>query len=318
MASPFPGFNLKALNLIIAMCQGDSQVPRVLHDNGYMVWWVEQPFRSSDDSVVKPEILTASSHVRHAIMWEWKSGGNLDQGQLGRYLAVRPEDVAQGAWVEPQACERVGPAVVVPDGLGSRCSGLLAEWEMEAPLLELSDTQIRLSASRFGIPELDGPLQQGLSIRRIPVSYVPFDRDAPDYVIVEHLMRLVLQTMWQRRPRLELGEAIFRTWRVLAPSMRGELDKRMGQLMGDLAANELARYLKRDKTVQAQATHTPTWIVIGNPFLDPGKDAAVASRAFRKATEAALFRHRGGRLQFALLDLDGQDDAPAGHDEPEA
>ena len=292
------------------MCQGDRQVPRVLHDNGYMVCWVEQWFRNSDDSRVKPEILTASPHVRHAIMWEWKSGGNLDQDQLARYLAVRPDDVAQGAFVEPQACETVGPAVVVPDGLGSRCSGVLAQWQMEAPLLELSDTQIRLSVSGFGIPELDDPLQQGLPITRIPISYVPFDREAPDYVVVEHLMRFVLQTMLERRPRLELssmGGALFRMWPALAPSMRTELEKQMEQLMADLSANELARYLERDKAVQGQVTHVPTWAIIHNPFADPTTDITHAARALRKATRDAVLRHKGGR-QLQFRELTGPDD----------
>ena len=91
--------NLFFLNLLIGLCKGVRGLPRNLIDLGYSVKWIEFKFNNSEEELVKPEIIITSRKLGDTLLFEWKSGGNVDNDQLLRYSKITEDNLTQRAQI---------------------------------------------------------------------------------------------------------------------------------------------------------------------------------------------------------------------------
>jgi hypothetical protein len=92
--------NLRLLNAVIAMCRSDSKWPHYFFDLGYGVKWIEQPFSCTTGDKVVPDLVITSNMQNHCILFESKSGNNIEDSQARRYMQVQPKDVVTKLFVE--------------------------------------------------------------------------------------------------------------------------------------------------------------------------------------------------------------------------
>src|SRR5437660_1760886 len=89
--------NLALMNLFIGMCKGVAGLPRDLRNLGYGDKWIELRFVNAQGEQVVPELVIASRQLHHTILFEWKSGANMEADQLRRYAGVTTEDLRERA-----------------------------------------------------------------------------------------------------------------------------------------------------------------------------------------------------------------------------
>lgn len=77
--------SLIPVNAICAFCKKIPPWPSVLLEQGYRVGGIDHPILLPQGSVVKPDIITLSRKSNCALLWECKSGGNLEVEQFIRY-----------------------------------------------------------------------------------------------------------------------------------------------------------------------------------------------------------------------------------------
>ena len=104
-------FNLTMLNFWIGLCEGkDRSLPKGVAELGYKVRWVEPSFeipvvpstknvsaKQSEPNLAKtvnPEIIISSAEHKHAVVFEFKSGKNIEPLQLQRYMLLTASDIA--------------------------------------------------------------------------------------------------------------------------------------------------------------------------------------------------------------------------------
>ncbi|MBM3473089.1 MAG: hypothetical protein FJX75_07485 [Armatimonadetes bacterium] len=295
MADPYPSFNLQMVNLFIGMCRGEPSLPRALVELGYQDGWVEFRFTAAAGEV-RPELIMWSQQERHTVLWEWKSGGHIDLEQMGRYAAVTADDLRDRAFAPSSAWEHHDLGVVVPERKATDAARVLAEVGFGFPLISRDAAGLRLAAHAFGVQGLNAAFTPSMAVDfdRLPLGFVPFDRDSPDWAIA------VVEYMHQRQPRV-LAEALARevvpAWNAIGADRQSEYVKRMASILREMSAREFHHHLRRASHLDGR-THTPTWEVTNNP-LESGTDRR--SAAFRDIQKRAMrlverLRHGQGVL----------------------
>ncbi|MEN6642907.1 MAG: hypothetical protein ABFE08_10705 [Armatimonadia bacterium] len=297
MEIQYPSFSLRMLNLVIAMCKGDPLVPSLLCDLGYQEHWIEMPFQNEQGRTVVPEIIVFSREKGHTILWEWKKG-NLKQDQMLRYDGVKPRDLSERAEIPPSATERHAVAVVTNEDDAADFARVLAQWKLSFPVLAKGPTSIRLICNSLEVNELNKAFSEGLQLREeLPLSYVPFDRDTPQWKYVEKVGQCVISYMQSRQPRVELrmlcADAV-RAWSVLSDSEKSYHEEKLRDATTELATNELRGYLRRAKRVEGR-THKPTWDIENNPLNMSMDRRTLVYRDLQKKMSDAVARLQTGQ-----------------------
>ena len=94
---PPSNLNLALMNLFVGMCKGLAGLPRDFRNLQYVDKWIELRFANTDQEQVAPELIVSSRRLNHTILFEWKSGPNLEADQLRRYSRVTQDDLSERA-----------------------------------------------------------------------------------------------------------------------------------------------------------------------------------------------------------------------------
>jgi len=308
MANEYPTFNLRMLNLVIAMCRGERTVPSVLCNLGYKDHYIEFEFANSEGRMVKPEIIIFSDRVKHTIMWEWKSGGNIDADQMQRYADVTEADLRQRALVPPGASEQSDVAVVIPEEKEEDVARVLKELGIEFPVVAKHENGLSLSSNAFAVQQLNDSLRPLLEVdfAKQPLHYVPFDVESPDWVLAQRVAQQLLHYMHRQEPRLlvaDMARDIVPAWRSISPAMQGRYTQRLKDIVINMARREFRHYLQRNKQLEA-ATHTQTWDIVNNPIdLATDKRTRVYKDLQRRA-QMLVERLKGRQLTMHFPDAE--------------
>ena len=82
------------------MCMPDIKWPHYFYDLMYGVRWIERPFMCDTGEELKPDLTISSPTQNNCILFELKSGNNIDNAQAERYKMVRPKDVVSRLFVD--------------------------------------------------------------------------------------------------------------------------------------------------------------------------------------------------------------------------
>ncbi len=304
MESQYPSFNLQMLNLIIAMCRGNPDVPSLLADLGYTECWIELQFANSESEGVRPEIIIYSEDNGHTILWEWKSGGSLDQDQLRRYAAVTTEDIRERAYVPPGGCESLDVALVVPDSKTIDCTRILQEWGFTFPLIEKAKDGVSLVVNEFCVDELDAAMAAKLIIDfgQLPLHYVPFDSETPLWVYACRVGQKLIEYMHKGVPRVilhDLVSEVVPAWSVVSPKQRGEYRNKLRDTLDDMARHEFRVFLRRNRAIAAR-TGGPTWDILQHPLAKGTDKRTRVFKTMQKKLDECIGRVRMGQTSMDL------------------
>ncbi len=292
------------LNLVVGMCRGDPSLPSIFRELGYQDRWVELEFANSFGRRVRPEIIICSESQAHTVMWEWKSGGNVDQEQMQRYDAVTLEDLRERAMVPAAAVQRSDVAVVVPETKMADAARVLDQWGFRFPVIAKRAEGLSLEWHSFAVAELSSAFRPVLVVNfpHQPLHYVPFDLDSPDWVLGDRAAQQLLVYMSTREPRLlldRLAEDIVPAWPALSAEMKNHYRDKLRDRVVDMARNEFQPYLSRNKPSEGR-THTPTWDIANNPLGVSTDKRGSVYRDLQKRAKVLVERLRTGQMNLPL------------------
>jgi len=174
------------MNYIIGMCKKHKDWISILADLGYEPQVIEQQIRTASDEIVKPDIITASNKLLHAIVFECKGGTTLDLHQLNRYSALTSDDLRR--WVTVFAPKDLGFDLCISDLAENHA--LIAQMNKDFPMITFSVDKV-FKTGRFKEGKLNDTFREPISLKgRIPpLLYYPFCEEDEDTYIALFVMR---------------------------------------------------------------------------------------------------------------------------------
>jgi len=245
--------NLKLINAMIAMCRADSKWPHYFYDMAYGVTWIEYPFTCHTGETLVPDLVISSDIQNNCILFEGKSGRNIEDDQVQRYLKVVPDDVVSKLHIDVPKGKK--PSIDVtylcfsestPDII-SQLNTIAAPF----PVLEMAPGVIRLVCNSFSISELNNDLSKGIAIDRnkIPMGYFPFDEDSSNSEVAPYVAQTLVAFATQNKPHFK-SDAITRDiigslWEHFGGQKKRKLINKVNSILGKLQVRELRGFLKR-------------------------------------------------------------------------
>lgn len=261
-------FNLTLLNLFIGLCKGTIGLPTVLRQQGYEALWIEYKFSNSLNQDVVPELILASEPRAHSLLFEWKSGANLDHDQLERYSHVTTEDLRTRAWLRGRSADHFDVTVVAKGENIERILIGIRSGPYTFPVLMVAGNKILLKENLFTCQELNQIFGAGLEIDwdTVPMSYVPFDRESPLWMLAEKVIPKILEYMVRREPRISLDDIacdVVPTWKILGQNCQREMRARIAEVIRQAEQHEFRDYLRYNRDMRGN--YGQTWEITNNP-----------------------------------------------------
>lgn len=245
--------NLKLINAIIAMCRIDNKWPHYFYDMGYGVKWIEYPFTCHTGETVVPDLAITSDIQNNCILFESKSGNNIENEQAKRYMKVEPEDVVSKLHVDTKGGKKPSADISYLCFSESTLNIVkqLDRLSAKFPVLEMSTDSIRLVNNSFSVDQLNQDLSKGITIDRnkIPMGYFPFDKESSNSEIAPYVVRTLVAFARQNKPHFTSDEItrdiIGSLWEQFGDRKKRDLINKVSSILGKAKVKELRGFLKK-------------------------------------------------------------------------
>lgn len=298
--------NLELLNAIIGMCRSDSRWPHYFYDLGYGVKWIEQPFTCETGEKLVPDLVIVSTTYNNCILYEGKSGTNIENNQAERYKKVKPRDVVSKLFID--VIKGQEPTVDVSYLCFSestrtivfQLNALLAKF----PVLEMAPKAFQLAAHKFSVARLNNDLSKGILIDRskIPMGYFPFDENSSDSEIAPLVIQTLVAFARQNKPHFgseEITEDIVGSlWPHFGAGLKRRLVNKVSSILGRAQVRELRGFLKKKGPYWSLSYSFPTSDAFPTRRLD------ALSKKCKQFVKRLRDEERAEGRQLPLFDLD--------------
>lgn len=248
MESQYLRFSLRMINLWIGLCNGDRGLPLVIRELGYRPFAVERPFANSEQRKVCPDIIVYSLPLKHSMVCEMKDGGNIEEAQHARYMAVRPEDLVQRAMMEPEAAQTHDVCYHVPADKAAQSAKAMLEFGegMHASVVAFGRGKLQLVCGELSVSAVNSCLKRGLEIpeEAVPEGYIPIDADSSLHEVAAAVLPVLVAKALDGKsgiPLIDLCDATCREWGLLGTDGRNQYAARVRGL-GPLVAKDLSQW----------------------------------------------------------------------------
>ena len=214
---------------------------------------IDHPILHPPASVVKPDVITLSRKSNCALLWECKSGGNLDVDQFDRYRQfldhVTAKDIQrvtgiqfpdpETAHIQVTYCflEEAIPRILEFFGRDSRI-----------PVVALGQTT-RSVAGDFHDPELNQAFRAGFTTP--PIQQVPWlivaDAQTSDGEFALYLLPTVVRLIVKQTERVSITDLLSETfldWLCVSPETRGALKDKATRVLKDVCEAEFKEHVR--------------------------------------------------------------------------
>lgn len=200
-----------------------------------------------------PDLVIYSNIQNNCILFESKSGNNIEDKQARRYLKVVPDDVVSKLYVDAARGQK--PSVDVTYLCFSESTPMIVS-QLKAipasfPVLEMAPDSIRLAANSFSVSTLNNDLSSGITIDRnkIPMGYFPFDEDSSDSEVAPRVAQTLVAFARQNKHHFKSDEItqdiIGSLWGYFGAQKQGKLTNKVTSILGRLKIRELKGFLKK-------------------------------------------------------------------------
>jgi len=231
--------------------------PSALLEQGYHVAGIDHRILLATGSIIKPDVITLSRRSNYAILWECKSGANLEVDQFERYREfldhVTAKDVQRvtgiqfsdpdAAYVQVAYCflEEAIPRVL-----------RFFEPEPRIPLVSLGPAT-RLHSGDFRDPALNPVFRPGFAtppVEQVPWIIVADDRTT-DGELAVYLLPTLVSLIVKQTERVSITELLSQTlldWQCISPETRAALKEKAIRVLKDVCAAELGEHVRFRKS----------------------------------------------------------------------
>lgn len=292
------------LNLWIGLCRRDAELPTAIHDAGYRDHEIEREFKNQAEETVAPELIAVSETANHSVMFEWKSGKNVNADQLRRYAGVTTQDLIQRAQVSASGAATVDAVLIgEEDSLAGLQMGVAASSAPETPLLVRTATGLRHVQGDCNHAPFKAHFTPELMINwdTVPRDYVPIDPSSSEAEIAEVVSPLLVAEMMQGAPRIEVAQiaknAFPTTWSAMGKKGKKDMQAVVVRSLEDLVRNEF-------KDLLSWHAVRSTLSVDRNRLVLSATERTRALKQLGKMQKAALERLSDG--QMSIFDFSGE------------
>ena len=281
--------SLIPVNAICAFCKKIPPWPTVLFEHGYRVAGIDHPVLIPPASVVKPDVITLSRKSNCALLWECKSGGNLEVDQFDRYRqfldCVTAKDIQrvtgiqfpdpETAHIQVAYCFLQEAIPRILEFFGS---------ERRIPVVSLGQTT-RSVAGDFHDVALNQAFRTGFTTP--PIEQVPWlvvaDSQTTDGELALYLLPTVVTLIVRQTERASINDLLSQTfldWQCISPETRRTLKDKATRVLKDVCEAEFkdhARYCK-----PGERHHDATIEVVSELM---GQEASAQTRGLQKLAE---------------------------------
>jgi len=176
------------MNYIIGMCKKNADWITVLSDWGYEVQIIEKEMHTSSGDSVKPDVVTASNMLLHALVFEMKGGISIQEDQMKRYSSLLPSDLR---WVTVFDRANLQMDVCICDFLENH--SYIKTVNHFFPMLTFS-SDFLVKEGNFRNDKLNEVFKDPISLKGKlqPLSYYPFSDEDDQSYIAMHVIRTIL------------------------------------------------------------------------------------------------------------------------------
>ena len=285
------------------MCKGVQGLPRELSELGYKDKYIEYGFTNSEREMVVPELIISSEKLGHTILFEWKSGGNIEEDQLKRYSKVEGQDLRDKALLTKRESNSHDIAITGKEEYGERLRMGIEKGRYRFPILLVSPSRMYLALNSFVVSELNTRMREGIPIRldECPQYFVPFDKESELWEVAEAIFPKVLELMGKNSRYIfwnDIAKETFRCWDIISESYKRELKTKIQRIMKQAADNEFREYFEYRRP-DGQLKEV-AWEVLINPaYIVPDRRYA-AWRKMYSAQAGFLESLKSGQRQGVL------------------
>ena len=281
--------SLIPVNAICAFCKKIPPWPTVLFEHGYRVAGIDHPVLIPPASVVKPDVITLSRKSNCALLWECKSGGNLEVDQFDRYRqfldCVTAKDIQrvtgiqfpdpETAHIQVAYCFLQEAIPRVLEFFGS---------EQRIPVVSLGQTT-RSGAGDFHDEVLNQAFRAGFMTP--PIEQVPWlvvvDSQTTDGELALYLLPTVVTLIVRQTERASINDLLSQTfldWQCISLETRGALREKATRVLKDVCEAEFKEHVRYCKPEERH--HDATLQVVSELM---GQEASAQTRGLQKLAE---------------------------------
>lgn len=196
------------INYVIGFCKKTDTWIHPLEELGYDVQLIEQPIRlmATKTDLVKPDVVVVSNKLLHSLVFDCKSGKNVEADQVERYKQLTETDLLR--WVEGKVYAKKGFSHEVCYVCLENHRTFVTSNMMAFPVLSISNDRVSKTGN-FAKQPLDNKFKDDVPIgsRMVaPLSYYPFSSTEDRSVIIPYVMRAIVTLLVDKKRR---GAKIF-------------------------------------------------------------------------------------------------------------
>jgi len=252
--------NVLILRTLIALCKRDIKLPSVFYDLGYTQLLLDKVISLDDNKTVVPDLIMSSRQQNHCIVWESKSGRNIDNDQAKRLALIKATcfkdqlmlniKVEEGFLFDmAYACD------------GQQCDNIRVDLNRLAeegspvgkfPIIGFfEDKGLQKHSGKFNKENIDLIMSAGISfdLREIPVDYLPFDQDSSLSDIAPFVVRIIVSYAARQEAQFSseqvTKESYGSSWDFISSRTKNEMVNKVEKILIEARQNEFRGYLSR-------------------------------------------------------------------------
>jgi hypothetical protein len=196
------------INYVIGFCKNSDTWIHPLEELGYDVRLIEQPIRlmTTKTDLVKPDVVVVSNKLLHSLVFDCKSGKNVEADQVERYKQLTETDLLR--WVEDKVYAKKGFSHEVCYVCLENHRTFVTSNMTVFPVLSVSKDRVSKTGNFVKQP-LENKFKDDIPIgsRMVaPLSYYPFSSTEDRSVIIPYVMRAIISLLIDKKRR---GAKIF-------------------------------------------------------------------------------------------------------------
>lgn len=263
--------------------------PSVLLEHGYRVARIDHPILLPPASLIKPDVITLSRKSNCALLWECKSGGNVEVDQLDRYRKFLDHATAKDIqrvtgiqFPDPDAAHIQAAYCFLEEAIPRILR--FFEPEPRIPVVSLGQTARSVSAD-FHDEALNQVFRPGFtipSVEQVPWIIVA-DAQTTDGEFALYLLPTVVSLIVRQTERLSVTDLLAQTfldWQCISPETRASLKDKATRVLKDVCGGEFKEHVRFCKP--GERLHEPSVEVVSELMT---RDPSTQTRGLQKLKE---------------------------------
>jgi hypothetical protein len=227
--------------------------PSVLLEQGYRVAGIDHRILLPPASLIKPDVITLSRKSNCALLWECKSGGNVDVDQLDRYRKFLDHAAAKDIqrvtgiqFPDPEAARFQVAYCFLEEGIPRVLK--FFEPEPRMPVVSLGQTTRSVSGD-FHDAALNQVFRPGFttpSVERVPWIIVA-DAQTTDGEFALYLLPTVVSLIVKQTERVSVTDLLAQTfldWQCVSLETRAALKDKAARVLKDVCGGEFKEHVR--------------------------------------------------------------------------